>query len=196
MPAAFLTGLLPGRLGTQHVRDGGVRRQSAQHVSSSLFAGHFKGAHRFRASSPAAGGGKRGDRLAEAQAAEARACQGDWTDIVAQGDPEDLEKVGHGQQPRLEECTTLRMARLHGAVISALVMCMVCLLVGQQQLAAAITGARLPSQPHHSQSVSVSRVGPRCDAGPSVVAGGGLCRLSQQCPPQQHLPWGVHHPCR
>ncbi len=43
MPAAFHTGLLLGRLGTQHVHDGGLRSRSIQHVSSSLCAGHLRG---------------------------------------------------------------------------------------------------------------------------------------------------------
>ena len=145
---------------------------------------------------PAAGGGKRGDRLAEAQAAEAKARQGDWTEIVAQGDPEDLEKVGCGRPLRLADCTALHLAELSGAVTTALAMCMSCLFIWQQRWAAASTGAWLPLPPHCGQSVSVSWVVPRCDAGPAVAAGGGLCCLSQQCPPQQHLPRGVHRPRR
>ena len=156
----------------------------------------LEGSHRLRASSSAAGGGKRGDRLAEAQAAEAKARQGDWTDILAQGDPEDLKKVGHGPQPKLAQCTILHVAGVSGAMTPAPVMCMSCLLIWQQQLAAASAGARLPAPPHSSQSVSFSCIMPRCDGGPFVAAGGGLCCLSQQCPPQQHLPWGVHHPSR
>ena len=43
LPAACHTGLLPGRLGMQHVRDGGLRSWSMQHVPSSLCAGYSRG---------------------------------------------------------------------------------------------------------------------------------------------------------